>query len=599
MFKKHRWLTVLLFVCLLSPCLWGAKKEAKSWNAERFEFWPRLDTFYLVRDNAMPVWIAIPPSAQSADAETVLSISMPKGFDIVSWGKSLDFAVQPKPLVIPKAIKRSVNENGSLFELTLPEDIVKNVCPRVALLVSCGDSVTGEYPVSMKLVRGDDVVEQLNGKAIVLDKLNGVRPKRLRTEVFSYPDYKDATFKSAIEDAIRKSGLNVITHNMNFADTPDTLPKRLRQKGVEAWILFFWSKFTSHVTDTYPEAMILKADGKPDPKHFSYAWCMQHPNEFKALLVDYIRKNVTGKYDGILNDNEEAALTRNRKGIRGDIHSPRNIESFRKFASLPADEKLTPEIIARKYGDKWVDFRCWQSTWMARQLADAIDEADPTLGYGYYSGHKYTGALAGFTRDFYATDWDMLAKDGGIRFGSSGYYGSLADYQTTTRALHGKPHVPAEMYIQNFLDYARTIPSADVFEYRLMCAALYGGGGFGVWYAQALDGGAYYAIANATRVLSEIEDYILDGKDVSSEVILSGGLDRNAMFAMQLGARRLVVVFNHSYKPRDYRLVWKKQIPQPDTAEVRTGTKLGAAKVITGRLEPRSYAVYVTLSEGN
>ncbi|MFI4912602.1 MAG: hypothetical protein ACIAQZ_13125 [Sedimentisphaeraceae bacterium JB056] len=580
--------------------------------------WPRVDKAYLCRNYNMPVWIQIPESFVGTDGNIKLEITMPEGFEVSGLGSSTKFAVQPSPLMVPDEILNEKKDGKTIAVLTMPSSPADQTedklhyskgqakAYRISVLVNPGESETGSYDITAKLVRNSDGSEvSFSGQFIVLDELASKSPERMRVEAFDYAGYKNPVFKQAIMDAISGSGINVVT-NMRVFNSDDTIAQLMKDKGVKPSLILFWHNIIPEIAKKYPEAYPLDKDGnrvtKPDfllKNNICHTWCINNKDKVKEILKDYFKENVVGKFTAVTNDNEEKALARDGSYIRGDVYTPMTIDAFKDFAGIDSDEVLNPEIIVEKYPQKWVDFRCWQSAQMSSMMSEALFETDPSIEYGYYSGHKYVGNLAGFTKNMYATDWEVLAEQGGIMFGSSGYYGSTDDYSATTKALGYIPHIPAEMYIENFLDFKREMPEPDKFSYRLMNSLMYGSGGFAVWYLQVLDGAAYSAISNVSAIAAEIEDYILDGERCDDQMLLAPTIDKDAVFAYKLGEKRVVVFINHSSKGKTVRYGWKKPIPKPDTVEIVSGKKYADSTTISANIKPKGYAVFVTLSQGN
>ena len=615
--RYGRILSAVLFLVLAAVVLVPVLKAEDSNQTVRF--WPRGDLLYLVSESAMPVWPELPKDSYELNKPLVLVMEMPKGFEIVAFGKSTAFAVHPKPLIVPAAIESTCETEKVIYRIKLPASPSelardnlkfqsKDRSVRAALLINPGKITPGEYPIKVSLGTedGQKKWDALNATAHVLPPLRGRRPERMRIEVFDYAGYTNADYKKGIADTILASGINNISH-MRYYDSKDTIAQQLRKHGVKANLLVFWHKIGMEISKTLPEVLTVDADGNPmEITHawpvvvsICHTWAIQNREKIKESLVKYLQKTIAGRYDGVTNDNEEKAFTKGRKQIRGDLYTPITMELFRKQAGISADVELTPEVITAKYADEWIDFRCWQSAQMSSILSEALAEFDPTITYGYYSGHKYVGELAGFTRYMYATDWDILGKTGGLHFGSSGYYGSTRDYAATTEALGEVPHVPAEMFIENFVDFVRPMPTPEEFSYRLMNSLIYGSGGFAVWYTQVLDAAGFYAISKISAIAAEIEDFILDGQRCDEELVVPPTFDRRAVFAYRLGAKRLVVVINHSAKSKNVRLSWKKPIAKPDTIEIITGRNLAASRMMNAELPPKGFAVFVTLSEGN
>ncbi len=581
--------------------------------------WPRNDQAYLVREYSMPVWVELSSELFDGKSKVELTLDMPAGFELAGHGTSAEFAVHPQPLLVPKTVSREAKQDRCVVKMPIvfakaneSGDNLKYAegekkMLRTALLVNPGSSETGEYDVNAVLTVDGKQISTNAMKFVVLPKLQNKSPERLRVEAFDYAGYTDPTFKEAICQAVQGSGINVLT-NMRLYEQDDTVAQLLRNKGVKPSLIIFWHNIMPVLAAEFPEVYPIGKDGnritQPNfllKNNICHTWILQNKEKVKPLLKKFFQDKVLNRYTAVTNDNEESAIARDKTYIRGDIYTPITMQAFKEFAHIDAAEELTPEIILEKYSEKWVDFRCWQSAQMSALLSDVLFELDASVEYGYYSGHKYVGNLAGFTRNMYATDWGLLAKEGGIQFGSSGYYGSTDDYTATTETLGVIPHIPAEMYIENFLDKHRAMPEPENFSYRLMNSLMYGSGGFAVWYLQVLDGAGYYAVSNISAIAAEIEDYLLDGEDCESELVVRSipAIDSNAVFAYQLGQKRLVVFMNHSGKPKQIKYKWKTPIRKPDTVEIVSGKQYAAAESIDIELAPKSYAVFVTLSQGN
>lgn len=598
---------MLFALSLAAPSCVFAQKQT-----DDISLWSRGDKCYLCRESSMPVWPVIPNRILDRGEPFTLEVEMPEGFEITAWGSSKAFALHPKPLMIPGNMESQQKGDKVVYKIEFPAKPAKltddnlnfkekDKCVRAAIMINPGDAEEGEYPLGFKILAKDgEVLSRLDAAGVVLPALKGKTPERMRVEVFDYAGYKNPEFKKEFKKIILKAGINQMS-NMRYYDSNDTVAQQLRNEGVNANWLLFWHRHSidDFIAEKYPEVRPLDKNGEPKDEGLCHTWCIKNSELVKDRLKEFIKKKVVGKYDGVTNDNEEKALTRKTGEPRGDLYTPMTLELFHKRAGIEEDVELTPEVIAEKYADEWVDFRCWQSAKMSSILSQALLEVDPGIAYGYYSGHKYVGDLAGFSKSMYATDWEMLARLGGIHFGSSGYYGSVDDYAATTEALDPIPHIPAEMFIENFVSFGRDMPEPDIFTYRLMNSLMYGSGGFAVWYAQVLDGAAFHSISRVASITAQIEDFLLDGTRCDQELALGANVDKNAVFAYRLGAKRLVVLLNHSGKKRIFRYGWKKDIIKPDTVEIVSGKNYGDSQFFTVQLEPKSFAVFITLSEGN
>ncbi|PTY00374.1 hypothetical protein [Opitutus sp. ER46] len=559
--------------------------------------WPRSERCYLVGEASTPVWAKLPASA-AIQQPLELRIKLPAAFRITAFETAQNaYAGNPAHLVVPGSLTRSEQGDEAEYIVALP-GISAPSAASLSLMMNPGGVRPGAYAIQFALSSADGKRRwpPLTGTAEVLPRLDGRRPSRLRIQLYSYSSDKSAAYQDEALATLSKTGINQICY-MRPSASADVVTQRALAYGLKPLWLWFWPKEKAAILDALPEARRLDADRSP-MNELCYAWCIEHRKTVKRALVEYLRPRIEASgYAGLINDNEERAFDSERLEIAGDVATPATLEQFRKHAQLPAELELTARIISDRYRDAWIDFRCWQSAQMSAILSESVTAVDPGLDYGYYSGYKHAGRLAALTRARYATDWGLLGKIGGIRFGTAGYAGSPGDLTATARALAPRPFVPAEMYLENFTK--SSAPSPERFSYRLMCALMYGTGGFGIWYQQVLDGAAYAAIGQVTALAADIEDLLLDGRRCDGDLVIGEGFDAGSIMAYELGGKRLVVAFNHGAEPRTLALRWREADGRGETVDLVSGKNFGAAPALTTTLGPRSYVALMTVTDGN
>ena len=566
--------------------------------------WPRGDRAYLAAGQSMPLWPQLPPETTSSASDLTLTIAFPHGFSITSWGKSKAFAVHPKPLIIPASVQRAKNDTMRVsYEIKIPaaELPTGKSYGRLALMVNPGDNAAGDYQA--ELICGNQHAKVL---LTVLPPLDGKRPQRLQVGAYNYNGLTDADWLNDIDQAILKSGINLICdmRPITADGARQTITGRLASQGVDGSVIWFWKGFAARAGKTLPDLLRKDATGKSDADAgLASTWAIEHREQVMPLLkADIQEAMASGLYHRLVLDHEERALSRDGKSAEGDIFNPGTMEAFTKFAKLDTTPTADPTYIAEHYAKQWTDFRTWQSAQLSAMVADALQEIDPLAEYGLYSGYEYAPPLEGRTHQWYSVDWHKMASEGKVQFGSAGYYGASADIQHTGEALDGKPFIPAEMFVVNFVSNSKNLPEPDAFASRLLAAALNGGGrgGVNVWYLSVLDAGAYSAIAKVSHLLADVESFLLDGKRADDLLNLPRGVDPQNVFVYQLGQRRLVIVLNRSATQNlSFRAAWKDQIIKPDTTELVSGTHLGDARLLQTTLKPYQFAAFLTFSDGN
>jgi|GEM_PF-3427529 len=566
--------------------------------------WPRGDKAYLAAGLSMPLWPQLPPGTASSQSPLTLTISFPPGFSITAWAKSRAFAVHPKPLIVPSSVQRNQHDaNHAVYEIKIPASELPTgkSYGRLALMVNPGNNAAGEYQAELKL--GEESAKVL---LTVLPPLDGKRPQRLRIGVYNYNGLTDADWLHDMDEAVLKSGINLICdmRPMKTGDTPQTVTSRLATKGVDGGVTWFWKGFAERAGKTLPDLIRKNAPGKNNPTAgLASTWTIEHREQVMPLLKADLQQTLSsGLYHSVVLDHEERALSRDGKTAEGDIYNPGTMEAFAKFAKLDKTPPADAAYIAEHNAQQWTDFRTWQSAQLSAMVADALQEIDPLIEYGLYSGYEYAPPLEGRTHQWYSVDWHKMASEGKVQFGSAGYYGAAADIRHTADALNGKPFIPAEMFVVNFVSKAKTLPEPGAFASRLLAATLNGGGkgGVNIWYLSVLDAGAYSAIAKVSHLLADVESFLIDGKRADNLLHLPRGVDPQNVFVYQLGQRRLAIVLNRSAtQTLDFRAAWKDQIIKPDTTELVSGAHLGNQKLLQATLKPYQFAAFLTFSDGN
>lgn len=564
--------------------------------------WPRGKEAYLVAGLATPIWPALPEELKD---DTILTITLPKGFSLVAAGESRAFGLHPKPLAIPSKIENTGSSDASVYRLFIPKsELEKEGMKRLSLMVQPEETISpGDYSCKISTELAGKTIS-LSATFHVLEPLQGKRPRRLTLGVYNYHGYTSEAYAKALEEAVVKSGINTIC-DMRSVEEGISLTPALKKRGLQAEIYWFWNAFAKRVAGEVPEILALNEDRVTDHKATPAAatWIIANEGTVMPLLEKDVKAQLRdGFYKALVNDNEIRGMNREGTLAYGDIHNPGAMQAFAKWAKLDETVPPDPKLIASEHGKQWVDYRCWQSAQLSRMLSEAIHKSDPTASYGFYSGYQHGGRLAGFSRQLYSVDWHNIATEGKVDFGCAGYYGSPVDLASTQKALGEAPYIPAEMYMEHFSEKRRTMPTPDEFALRLAAALMDSGGKGGVtlWYLPVFDGAAFSAVSRVSQWMAEIEAFLLDGERLSTEALrLSNNVDPDSIFAWALGERRLVVFLNRAKKPLHLRFGWTNPLPKPDTVDVLTGRSYGAAPLVEATLKPTSFAAFITASEGN
>ncbi|MFH1903920.1 MAG: sugar-binding protein, partial [bacterium] len=222
--------------------------------------------------------------------------------------------------------------------------------------------------------------------------------------------------------------------------------------------------------------------------------------------------------------------------------SKMNIESFRKFAQIPRNIKLTPQMVLKNYRQKWVDFRCRQNAEICKLLQEGIKEANPDCLFYVYSG--YQGDV---TRERYGVNWKYVSKYvDGIW---CGYGRSKERIKDTLKAINGKPLVGGELVWLGYGNvYNQNKTEANLFRRLTDC-----GGGIMVCYDWNVDGRFYKAISQVASVAADFEGFFKNfDRDDSLSEVSEGGKENVAV--LKNGQERLLFLFNSTESSRRFKI---------------------------------------------
>ncbi len=572
--------------------------------------WGRGSSAYLCAGTATPLWITPASDCFTSKGPLELFITMDARIEIVRSGTSPSGFIHPQPLIIPSSITSGELVDGRrTWTLILPmkaEFAAKGKVPRLALLVK-PDASVAPGPVEIEMLLRDAASKRewpaTGIEAEILPALRASVPKRVRIGAFNYLGYADPEYRSAIIETARRSGMNDLPA-MHPVPTGDEDQLTLFRKSGGRVGAVMIGEPAQAVVQRLPESRRLDAEGKPIDGKLSYCWTIAHREETIQALAEHFReRNLAALYDVVINDIEERAFHKGH--AYGDLHTPLAIETFRRQASIPADVALTPKIIADKYSQEWVDFRCWESTEWAGIVGEAVKRAGPDLVYGYYSGYHNaaekadrTGQPLG-TRAGYSTDWEMLGQAGFLDIGSAGYFGDHHLLADTRDALADTPFIPGEMLIENFFHYEWDMPSPTYFARRLMWALMTGGGhGVWTWYLQVFDAGAYSAIDQVSYAASRIEDIVLDGAPCPELLNLPGRIPEANVFVYRTGPRIALVVLNPTEARLEAKIAWGEALKGATGEDVFTDQIFNASAGVPIDIAPGQFGAYVVTAGG-
>lgn len=210
----------------------------------------------------------------------------------------------------------------------------------------------------------------------------------------------------------------------------------------------------------------------------------------------------------------------------------RCLEAFCEHSGVPL-EGLTPQKIRGQHGEKWIDFRGWQSVQMVGQFAKAIKEANPKLQFAYCSASVYPKLI------------DPIAD-----FHCPMIYGShpvqLFEYVNKRAGEVGKPFLPL-IDLGLYFDPLAHWVSPEQLKIKILLSAAAGGQGIMFWHGLPQLGGLHFVkIRECSDIIAGLEEYYFEGvrADGLATVghVAGGDIYRSTVHA--LGPKRLLSIFN-------------------------------------------------------
>jgi hypothetical protein len=263
-------------------------------------------------------------------------------------------------------------------------------------------------------------------------------------------------------------------------------------------------------------------------------------------------------------------------------YCPRCLAEFRDFSKLARDARLDPGIIRDRYEQQWIDFMSHRVALLFRKFRDTIHRLAPGTEFSVYSGYgtpenpRRYGVNWGYVGEYQACD----------RIGCG--YGRPADaIPATIDGLNGIPAVFG--VLMRPYDTTETAPPVPITKARLLRRALDSTGGVLIYDRLPMDGRAWRAIAETTRLVASYEDLFVAGKRTALP-----GCDETRVQVLGDGNTTLVCVMNGGSDSLTLRL------PLPATAgdgcEFYSNRSLSAGQTVSRTLPAGDAEVFV-LSE--
>ena len=414
----------------------------------------------------------------------------------------------------------------------------------ITIFITCSDPalISRKLPVYTRIFAGDLSEEENETTVEILPEIRGISPKKLVVHNWLWTWNPFAGCVDAVLKTMRAVGFNSLE-----AGGAQFYPGRreaFRKYGFPL-INNLWWEF--HGKKASFQAV--KFNGSTD----SARLCPT------AMLAD------GGK---LLLENRARQLADIRDGAEGivwDLEGPycwdvcfcsRCVEKFRSFAGIPADAKLSPQIIREQHNGPWIDFCCRQSTEICRILRHQFKQINPQAKFGFYSG------LPSFdTKETYRADWYDAIGD--IDLALLSYYTASFTSLDDSFQMKMKEHIKKlktaaakknnpglQVWATLTPGYARNssmAPSAELVKLKVLRSFSSGMDGVSFWWWGPFDGDYYRKLAEATAIIGKYERFFLQGESpVSLKVQTADGKRFSSFSSTDSSGTEFFMLMNHS-----------------------------------------------------
>lgn len=227
----------------------------------------------------------------------------------------------------------------------------------------------------------------------------------------------------------------------------------------------------------------------------------------------------------------------------------RCLDAFQKYIQT-ATPGLTADAIRQRHAQAWIDFACMQTTTMSRIFQEEAKKRRADARYGFYS------ALPGqATKETYRADWQTAAPFLDLALPS--YYASNpaalddtfgAAMKKTIAELRALSPKPMAIWATLTAGYGRNSsvnPSAALVKMKVLRSIASGMDGVSFWWWGPFDGLYYQKMAEATRIITDFEDFFIQGETETDIAIRHSWGKRMSCFVSSRHGKTLIILFNH------------------------------------------------------
>ncbi|MDD4817866.1 MAG: hypothetical protein PHI85_07845 [Victivallaceae bacterium] len=522
-----------------------------------------------------------------------MTIAFPVGIEFLDFPTAWTNPTKPDIFAVPfppqTAVPSAVEQRGDALVLQFPAGSFEKSPLTFLPLILKVATPPDDYTVAVTAQDANGVRHETELALKIYPPLSGERCKRPLI-VWNFQGL-DEKHLPVYMTALTAAGVNALYEMREETPNRKSAADFQEQYNTLHGTAFFAERIPRHFADN---GLPPELAGRTDIV-FDTAYMVDHPAVMEAFVKHYIDFLTDGKnFSAVVYDAERGAFKARGTRIVGDL-TPYSLNRF--AARFALAETPTPEIITEKYRSEWVQYNCELTRDFASGVAAVMKKYFPDRAFEIYSGYEYDNSIdKGLSKIQYAVDWNLMGGCG-LDTASFGYFVQPSLLRRTADAMRGKLTViPAEMYAETF----NTVSDAERmsvgrFTIRLIecCLATYNRG-IQIWMGPLMHGGALIAVDRCNRFVNLTCDFISDATGVEPQTICSIS-PRDAIrecYAFRKNGKTMLVFLNT--RSTDRRL----RVKITDTnakilTDVITGENSPVPPLLTLRLEPYAYAVYI------
>lgn len=410
----------------------------------------------------------------------------------------------------------------------------------------------GHHKFYYYIQAGNEREQEHAGELIVIPKPRGRQPKHIVIGMSGWTLSPSIEFWRPLIATYKKCGINLVDCHM-LAKGEKWL-KPVRDAGMRRWRMLWWFWWNDEYLTAHPDAAAVTFEGKRDEKRVC-----------PDILASEDTDAIAGLMEGIVQQVRAGAIEGTWWDLEGpDVWDvcfcPRCLDAFRRFADIAPDVELAPEKIRADYRSRWAEFACRQSARIAARMKSYAKAAGVDWKLAVYCAIQHQ-----HTREHYRVDWKLLAPH--LDAATPSFY-SLGPKDLPERFTTGVT------WIVNLIKEAKDIPvwaaistgfgrnthfitDGRLTKMQIIKSVAFGADGAVQWWWGPTDGRHYAAYAEASSLISELEEFFTEG-EMDPQFLSGKPTSGTTRVAWRLGDQVLVMLFNDT----DARRIWARtQVP--------------------------------------